>query len=364
MTEATAQRTPRERRLRRALIVVSLLAGLMALLVAGVIVYWLRFVLPVSSDPFTRGPYVTRLGTTDATLSWHIPGRHTVHIVATTPDGRTVTDVDGHLTGLTPGARQPWVASVDGRAVAWGAVTTAATDPAAPVRFTAFGDYGAGGDAEYAVARVAAAQDPAFTAVPGDNSYLVAAPVLFDHNIFRPMRPLLAEGPFVATLGEHDLAYGGGGAVASALGLPNGGDRYVFTHGGVRIIALGLEMDAGDVPFVRAALARPGARHTYLLVHRPPAPANPVLAVARGHVVAVIAGHNHRYERRVIGGIPEFTLGTGGAPRSEGRTPRSADAKVSLETYGVLRVDDTPRRVVCVFLDDAGAVRDRVVLPG
>ena len=84
MTEATAQRTPRERRLRRALIVVSLLAGLMALLVAGVIVYWLRFVLPVSSDPFTRGPYVTRLGTTDATLSWHIPGRHTVHIVATT----------------------------------------------------------------------------------------------------------------------------------------------------------------------------------------------------------------------------------------------------------------------------------------
>jgi hypothetical protein len=128
---------------------------------------------------------------------------------------------------------------------------------------------------------------------------------------------------------------------------------------------LGLQADAADVPFVRAALAVPGARHTYIVVHRPPAPGNPVLAVARGHVTAVFAGHLHRYERRVVDGVPLLTVGTGGAPRNsnESLTPRSADALASLEIYGVLRVDDSPRQVVMAFIDTAGRVRDRVVLP-
>jgi hypothetical protein len=106
-----------------------------------------------------------------------------VEIVATTPDGRTVASTGGRLRGLSPGARHGWVAVADGGARAEGTITTAPTDPRAPIRFAVFGDYGAGGEAEWQVGRVAAAQAPAFTVVPGDNSYLVAAPVLFDRNI-------------------------------------------------------------------------------------------------------------------------------------------------------------------------------------
>jgi len=365
MTDA-APLTPHERRLRRALVATAVFAALMVVVVGAVLVYWFRFVLPTKPDPFTRGPYLVQVGTTTATLRWRVEGGHRVEIVATTPDGRTITSADGHLRGLTPGARQGWVAVVDGGARASGTVTTAPTDARAPVRFTVFGDYGAGGEDEWAVGRVAAAQEPAFTVVPGDNSYLTAAPPLFDHNIFAPMRALLAQGPFVATLGEHDIAFFGGRDVARALGLPNGGDRYVLDYGPLRFVVLGLDADAADLPVVRAALARPGARHVYIVVHRPPGHGNAVLAAVRGRVTAVLAGHNHRYERRIIDGVLTLTVGTGGAPRSgdESLTPQSADALSSLAVFGLVRVDDEPGRVAMTFLDSAGRVRDRVVVPG
>lgn len=356
--------TPNERRLRRWLVGVALFAAFLVVLVGAVLVYWFRYVLPTKPDPFTRGPYLVAVGTTTATLRWQVEGGGRVEIVATTPDGRTVTSTDGRLRGLAPGARQGWVAVVDGTARAFGTVTTAPTDPAAPVTFTVFGDYGAGGEDERAVGRVAAAQTPAFSVVPGDNSYLLAAPPLFNRNIFTPMRALLAQGPFVATLGEHDIAYFGGHAVADALGLPNGGDRYVFDYGPLRFVVLGLQADAADLPVVRGALARPGARHVYLVVHRPPKPGNPVLAASRGRVTAVFAGHNHRYERRVVDGVLMLTVGTGGGPRGgdESFTPRSADAVSSLAVFGLVRVDDGPGRTAVTFLDSAGRVRDRVVV--
>jgi hypothetical protein len=323
------------------------------------------YVLPTKPDPFTRGPYLVQVGTTTATLRWNVKGDVPVEIVATTSDGRTVTSTDGHLADLAPGARQGWVAVVDGQARASGTITTAPLDPRAPVRFVAFGDYGAGGEDERAVARVAVVQDPAFTVVPGDNVYPFALPQLFDRNVFAPMRDLLAQGPFISTLGEHDITFLGGGDIADALGLPNGGDRYMFDYGPLRFVVLGLEADADDVPFVREALDLPGARHVYLVVHRPPAAGNPVLAIAKDRVTAVLAGHNHRYERRVIDGVLTLTIGTGGAPRSpdESLTPRSEDAVVSLATFGLLRVDDGPDQTVMTFLDSSGKVRDSVTVP-
>jgi hypothetical protein len=361
----TAPLAPHERRLRRALVGAVLFAALMVVLVGVVLVYWFRFVLPTEPDPFTRGPYLVQVGTTTATLRWRVEGDRRVEIVVTTPDGRTLISTDGRLRGLSPGARQGWVAVVDGGARAAGTITTAPMDPRAPIRFTAFGDYGAGGEDEWAVGRVAAAQGPAFTVVPGDNSYLIAAPPLFDRNIFAPMRALLAQGPFVATLGEHDVAFFGGRDVARALGLPNRGERYVLDYGPLRFLVLGLEADSADLPVVRVALARPGARRVYLVVHRPPQPGNPVLAVAGGRVTAVFAGHNHRYERRVVDGVLTLTVGTGGAPRSgdEELTPRSSDALSSLAVFGLVRVDDGPDGVVMAFLDSSGRVRDRVVVP-
>ncbi len=357
--------TPRERRLRRALVAAAGLAAVALIAVAAVLFYWSRYLLPPQPDPFTRGPYVTRIGATTATLRWRIADDRPVTIVATTPDGRTVTSTDGELRGLAPGARQGWVATVDGRARAWGSVTTAPTDRDATVRFLAFGDYGEGGDADHAVGRVSAAQAAAFSVIPGDNAYLASVAPVLDRNLFAPRRALLAQGPFVATLGEHDLFFRQGRDLADALELPNGGDRWVFDYGSLRFVMLGLKADEGDVAFVRRALAGRATRRTYLVVHHPPHAGNPVLKAADGRVAAVFAGHLHLYERLTVDGVPVFIVGTGGAPRNsdERFTPHTPGAARSLAVFGVLRIDDGPDGARMTFIDEAGRVRDRARVP-
>ncbi len=78
--------TPNERRLRRAVVALSVVTALMALVVGAVLVYWFQYLLPAKPDPFTRGPYVVQVGTTTATLRWEIEGDAPVRIVATTPE--------------------------------------------------------------------------------------------------------------------------------------------------------------------------------------------------------------------------------------------------------------------------------------
>ena len=137
--------TSRERVLRRWLIGAAIAVGVLALLIIAIVIYWTRFVLPTEPDPFTRGPWVASVSATRAHISWDAPAGTAVTVRATAPDGRTLTARDGVLTGLTPGVRYGWVASVGDQARAFGSVTTPPTAAGAPVRFITFGDYGAGG---------------------------------------------------------------------------------------------------------------------------------------------------------------------------------------------------------------------------
>jgi hypothetical protein len=355
--------TARERGLRRWLVAAAVAVGVLVILIIAIGIYWMRFVLPTEPDPFTRGPWVASVAATSAHVAWDARVGTAVTVRATAPDGRTITARNGVLTGLVPGTRYGWVASVGDQARAFGSVTTPPAVAGAPVRFITYGDYGAGGEDEWAVARVSAAQAPAFTASLGDNIYLAAAPVLFDRNLFRPLRPLLAQGPLLGVVGDHDTLWSGGTALADTLGWPAGGDRSVQRYGRIALITLGVEADSGDLPFLQKALAATSAADArFVIVHRPPAAENPILPVVRAAgVAAVLSGHNHRYERRITAGVLCLTVGTGGAPRSDGDgfTPISSDAVRSLAVFGSLRVDVAGGRVSYAFIDAAGRTRDR-----
>ena len=359
--------TGRERVLRRWIIALAALAGVMLILVMAVVLYWLRFVLPTEPDPFTRGPWVANVSPTSARIAWQVDPEQAVQVRATGPDGRTITARDGRLTGLAPGTRYGWVADTAGTARAFGSVTTPPLAAGAPVRFIILGDYGVGGEDQYAVARVSAAQGPAFTVSTGDNVYLAAAPVLFDQTIFRPMRPLLAQGPLLGVVGDHDTLWKGGKPLADLFGWPGGGDRSVQRYGRVAFITLGVDGDASDLPFLRRALAATAdADARWVIIHRPPDPGNPVLPVVRAAgAAAVLSGHNHRYERRTVNGVLCLTVGTGGAPRSDGDefTPESPDAVVSLAEFGSLRTDYAAGTIRYAFIDAGGKVRDRFRTP-
>jgi len=352
--------TPRERRLRRGLVALAMACAVLVLVVIAVLVYWRLYLLGPSGDPFTRGPFVIRLDTTGAALAWSIEGTSKVELTAAGPDG-TVTATGGRFTGLRPGTRYLWTASVGGIGRAAGSFRTAPLDLRDGVRFGVIGDYGSGNDHEWAVGRTLAAARPDFVTTAGDNSYLVGAPQVLDRNIFEPLHGVMLNAPIWATEGEHDLIYSGGAAVTSALHLPGPRGRYVVRYGPVQLVLLGLEAGAPELDFARRALAEPGALVRFVVVHRPIQPGNPILPVLRrAGVAAILAGHLHRYERRTVGGLPEFTVGTSGeGPGAAEFTKATPGAAVSLLDYGSLLVDVSSASIAYTFVDERGRVLDR-----
>jgi hypothetical protein len=326
-----------------------------------------------AAEAFSRGPYLTRIGTTSARLRWVAPAGAEVDLTAT-PDGGEAVAATGPADGgatlaqLDPDTRYEWTAAVDGRVAAAGAFTTAPEDLERGVDLIAFADYGAPNDASRAVARLAGEQDARLMITGGDNTYLVTLPQLLDVNLFGPFREALSGAPNYGTVGDHDIPFPEGRrALAEAMEWPNLGERYDLRYGPVQVVALGLRADEADVAFARRALARPGPLARFVVTHQPLKPGNPLLPViAAAPVTAVLAGHLHAYERRVVpgaAGVPFFTVGTGGAPRNDGRTPRSAEAVTHLPEFGLLRIHLRGDRATYRFIDLEGRVRDAFAAP-
>ncbi len=356
--------SPRERRLRRALIGVSMLAAVTLLAIAGVLFYWWMYLLGPEGSPFTRGPYLLRVERDSAELRWRTDGDRDVRLTALDDAGREVVGRGGVLPGLRPGTRYTWTASVDGEGAAAGAFTTPSDDPDVPVRIAALADYGIGGDEQYAVARTMAAGRPDLVLTAGDNSYLSAPDIALDRNVFRPMAELMRNAPVYVGLGDHEALPPGDGAIRAAFDIPPGG-RYAVAHGPVQAVILGDQADAEGLAFARRELARPGFRHRFLVLHRPPQPGQPLVSLAReAGVAAIISGHLHRYERRVVDGVRCFTVGTGGGRiGAEEFTRPTAGAEVSLTRYGHLRIDIRGADVRYAFVDLTGRVADRAGPP-
>ncbi|WP_217913281.1 metallophosphoesterase family protein [Miltoncostaea marina] len=272
------------------------------------------------------------------------------------------------MTGLRPDTRYRWTAAIEGGATARGTLTTAPRDLRRPLDLIAFADYGAPNGPSRAVARMAAAERPRLMVTAGDNAYLFAHPSLIDDTTFGPLRDALAQAPNHGVVGDHDIVVPAGqDALVEGFGWPGRGERYELRYGPVQIVALGLRSDAGDVAFLRRALARPGPLARLVVVHQPPKPGDPLLPViAAGPVTAVLSGHLHAYERRELDGapgVPFLTVGTGGGPRNAERTPRSPDAVTHVVAFGLLRVRLEAARATYAFVDLEGRVRDRAVRP-
>jgi hypothetical protein len=345
-------------------VALAMLCALLVLVIAGILVYWQRYLLSPPPGAFGRGPYLVSVTSTTAALRWRLaePSQGPVELRAVADDGPAVLARGGRLRGLRPGTRYAWTASLAGTARASGSFQTAPRGAGAAVRFAVIGDYGSGNAHEWAVGRVLAAAQPQFVLTAGDNSYLVSADRLLDRNLFEPLAAVLDEAPLYPTFGEHDLFWRHGEAITDAFGLPGDEGRYVVRYGPVLVVLLGLEAGPAQLAFARRALAASSAPVRFVVVHRPVGPNNPIIPVLRrAHVAAIFAGHLHRYERRVVSGMLEFTVGTSGeGPGNLQFTRPSPGALVSRLDYGLLRVDAAGRHVSYAFLDERGRVLDRL----
>lgn len=348
------------RRLRVALIAVSMLCAVLVLAIAGVLLYWREYLLRPNPGVFPRGPFLTRLSETEAELRYTVAEGRDVVLTAVA-GGREVRARGGRFTGLEPDTVYAWTAAVDGSAASTGSFRTAPTDADTPVRFVAMADYGSGDEHEWAVGRVAAAVRPSFVVTAGDNSYLTANAAVLDRNVFKPLHDLMKGAPLWAGMGDHDMAWRDGAELIEALDLPGDGLRYVVRYGPVQVVVLGDQADAEAIAFARRALAEPGPRARFVTLHRPLQAGHPLLTVLReARVEAVFQGHLHRYERRLVDGVRLFTVGVGGkGPGNLEFTKATAGAERSLLDFGLLQVDVVGERVSYTYLDETGRILDR-----
>lgn len=254
------------------------------------------------------------------------------------------------------------------------------------VSFAVIGDFGQAGPAEAQVARRVKSWKPAFIATTGDNNYPDGAAATIDRNIGRYFQGYIgkykgAYGPgssrgnrFFPTLGNHDYRTDDARPYLDYFTLPNNERYYTVRRGPVQIFAINSEPQEPDgtsrtsrqALWLRGRLAASNAPWKIVLMHRPPYSSgwshgpSPVMRwpFAAWGADAVIAGHEHNYERIGRNRVVYFVNGLGGrslygfgAPVAGSRVRYNGD-------YGAMKVDATNTSVTFRFITRTGEVID------
>lgn len=228
------------------------------------------------------------------------------------------------------------------RAVATWLVFTAVVASGKNVRFAVIGDYGNHSEEERRVAAMVQGWQPDFILTVGDNAYSEhnSQQDAFQKDVVAYYWPYIKGWPrFFPSLGNHDYNYSGPGVDPVRLAAykhtfvvppgPGGHHYYEYARGPVRVFALDSNKDeyrnwgpAGEQGrWCRAALQRARERWKIVFFHHSPYHSGTQhgdeIHMRRFNfewlgVTAVLAGHEHVYERVMRRGVPFITNGLGG----------------------------------------------------
>lgn len=261
------------------------------------------------------------------------------------------------------------------------------------VRFAVIGDYGADTPAERDVASLVKSWNPDFILTVGDNNYETGSAASIDANVGKHYHEYIynyagaygAGSPtrrFLPSLGNHDWgdAYPNPGGAAPYLDyfdLPGNERYYSWRDGPVEVFAVdsdGNEPDGDTISspqaiWLKSALAASGAPWRVVYFHHPAYSSGPHgpsawmrWPFADWGASAVLAGHDHDYERLDVGGLPYFVNGLGGksiydfvSVLPESQVRYNAD-------YGAMLATATPSALTFEFYNRAGLRIDTYTL--
>jgi len=314
------------------------------------------------------------------------------------PDGAYVHAV--RLAGLRPGTAYAYRVESVG-AAPFGAGGTFRTAPAGPADFDAvlFGD-NRGAAARFAsVVAAARAARPALVLATGDLVGEGSSNADWQ-SFFDVAGALLRDVPFYSTLGNHDVYKYGLPRFEAYFAAPppavpyavrraftsDAGCVYSFDWGRAHFVMLDSNPRAGTADLqadwlvrdLAAARAR-GAAPILAFMHHPMftlADHEPALELRAkwfpilrdGGVAAIVAGHNHVYERFVVDGLQVITSGGAGAPTYEVNAaperPEGVWRKAASERLHVIRLHVRAAGTAAAEVVDAetGAVIDAFTL--
>ena len=255
----------------------------------------------------------------------------------------TPTSLPG-TTAQSTGSGRPGTSSGSGSGSS-GSTTGEPVD--GPLTFAIIGDFGADGVTQLGlgatddVAELVKSWDPDFVATVGDNNYPDGLAISIDNNIGKYYQeyignyvgsfgPGSTENRFWPTLGNHDWESGSVQAHYDYFTLPGNERYYDVDFGLVHLFMVdseseepdGATYDSVQGQWLHDTMVASDACFKLVLFHRPPFSSGERGSsermdwpFAEWGADAVLAGHDHAYERLTAHGLPYFVNGLGGQLR-------------------------------------------------
>lgn len=262
------------------------------------------------------------------------------------------------------------------------------------VRFAVIGDYGSGTADETAVANLVKSWNPDFIITVGDNNYPNGAASTIDTNIGRDYHefivpyqgsyahsylPLIGTvitptNRFFPVLGNHDWLTTGAKPYFDYFTLPGNERYYDFVLGPVHLFALnsdyhepdGISSSSIQAAWLKNRLAASSACWNLVYLHVAPFSSGFHGSTATFQwpypawgADAVLAGHDHTYERIVRNGIPYFVNGLGGHSRYPfASTPVTGSQVRYNSRFGAMLITANQETITYEFFAVGGALVD------
>jgi hypothetical protein len=253
------------------------------------------------------------------------------------------------------------------------------------VRFAVIGDYGTGRKKAGEVAELVRGWRPDFIITTGDNNYEDGAASTIDRNVGQFYHDYIAPyqggygagadtNRFFPSLGNHDWHSAGAAPYLDYFTLPDNARYYEFTSGPVHLFAIdsdpnepdGVTGDSTQGRWLEDALAASDSCWDIVYMHHAPYASGrygphewvqwPYEAWGAD---AVLAGHDHNYERLVIDGLPYFVNGLGGKSRYPFRLIQPGSEVRYNRSFGAMLVEATTETISFQFITTKGQVVDR-----
>jgi tartrate-resistant acid phosphatase type 5 len=263
------------------------------------------------------------------------------------------------------------------------------------IRFAVIGDFGQAGPDEADVANLVKSWEPDFIATTGDNNYPNGSLATIDNNIGQYYHEFISAYPgnygsstiqnrFFPTLGNHDWrslrcsANSCTGPYLDYFSLPGNERYYDFVWGPVHFFMLdsdgkepdGTGSDSQQARWLQSQLQTSESPWNLVFLHHSP------FSSSLNHgsdsklqwpyqewgVSAVIAGHNHNYERLFVDGLTYFVNGLGGKSIYDFGTPLPGSQVRFNQDFGAMLIQTDQTKMVFQFTTRNGELIDSYTL--
>jgi hypothetical protein len=269
-------------------------------------------------------------------------------------------------------------------------ITASPTDCGEGARVAVIGDYGEAGQPEADVAALIDRWGVDSIVTAGDNNYMDGAAETLDANIGQYYHAYIAlyagsygagaiENRFFPALGNHDWYTPGAQPYLDYFTLPGNERYYTVRRGSIEFFILdtdknepdGYAADSAQAQWLQQQLAASEAPWKIVVLHYPPYSSSArhgsdrtvQWPFAAWGADAVIAGHDHLYERLQENGIPYFVNGAGGKDLYPFKPWAVSGSMVRYnQDYGAQLLDATTQCLNISFFSRADVLIDSVTV--